>query len=397
MVAAGARHTVLLRSDGTAVACGRSDEGQCVLPGLAAGRAYTQAAAGQDHTVLLRSDGRAVACGLHGEGQCDLPPLGAELAYAGVAAGARHTVLLRSDGTAVVCGRNREGQRDLPALPAGQTYVRVAAGAFHTVLLRSDGVAVACGRNEEGQCDLPDLARGLEYTRVAAGAFHTVLLRSDGNVAACGRNGEGQCDIPALAVGLTYAAHSLPTLVLQALFHCDSLHLMTLFGDEFCRISAAPNDCLSNLYNQVMSHHLIGELGVRFSKVEVVLPGGELLSNVSADETASTIIAAAGGHSADPDKRLASRSCKTEAEHDERRSRPPPLRKKQAAHTNTSGVCGKHVDRHPKHGLRCVVVFSRSLSLSLSLFFSPSLSPTRPTSGLFLVKSPLASRVTVLW
>jgi hypothetical protein len=40
------------------------------------GTTYIQVAAGDDHTVLLRSDGSAVACGHHGSGRCQIPPLG---------------------------------------------------------------------------------------------------------------------------------------------------------------------------------------------------------------------------------------------------------------------------------------------------------------------------------
>ena len=39
MVAAGSDHTVLLTSDGTAVACGENRPGQCDAPALAAGQA----------------------------------------------------------------------------------------------------------------------------------------------------------------------------------------------------------------------------------------------------------------------------------------------------------------------------------------------------------------------
>merc|ERR1712232_1441652 len=78
--------------------------------------------AGEYHTVLLRSDGTAVACGQNGDGQCDLPSLEEGQTYAQVSAGKYHTVLLRSDGTAVACGRNGDGQCDLPSLEEGQAY-----------------------------------------------------------------------------------------------------------------------------------------------------------------------------------------------------------------------------------------------------------------------------------
>ena len=70
MVAAGERHTVLLKTDGLAVAVGNDVEGYCEIPPLALGENYTQAVAGCMHTVLLKSDGTAVACGLNDEVQC---------------------------------------------------------------------------------------------------------------------------------------------------------------------------------------------------------------------------------------------------------------------------------------------------------------------------------------
>ena len=69
MAAAGRCHTVLLRSDGQAVACGSNSDGQCSMPLLDEGTSYSQVSAGWYHTVLLRSDGQAVACGSNSNGQ----------------------------------------------------------------------------------------------------------------------------------------------------------------------------------------------------------------------------------------------------------------------------------------------------------------------------------------
>ena len=69
---------------------------------------------GGDHTVLLRSDCSAVACGMNDDGECNVPQLDGEVSYLQVSAGICHTVLLRSDGLAAACGLNLEGQCDIP-------------------------------------------------------------------------------------------------------------------------------------------------------------------------------------------------------------------------------------------------------------------------------------------
>jgi len=63
----------LLKSDGTAVAVGGNDYGQCNIPALDAAVTYTHAAAGWHHTVLLKSDSTAVAVGHNLYGQCNIP------------------------------------------------------------------------------------------------------------------------------------------------------------------------------------------------------------------------------------------------------------------------------------------------------------------------------------
>jgi len=64
MVAAGEDHTVGLSSDGTVVAVGYNDEGQCNVGGW---RDIVQVAAGGYHTVGPKSDGTVVAAGWEAE------------------------------------------------------------------------------------------------------------------------------------------------------------------------------------------------------------------------------------------------------------------------------------------------------------------------------------------
>eukprot|EP00929_Paragymnodinium_shiwhaense_P071787 TRINITY_DN36460_c0_g1_i2.p1 TRINITY_DN36460_c0_g1~~TRINITY_DN36460_c0_g1_i2.p1 ORF type:complete len:248 (-),score=26.48 TRINITY_DN36460_c0_g1_i2:185-928(-) len=211
------------------------------------------------HTVLLRSDGVALACGRNTYGQCDIPTLpadGSRVTYRQVAAGWLHTVLLRSDGSVVACGDDTHGQCCIPALDGGLTYVQVAAGDGYTVLLRSDGSAVACGRNTFRQCNIPALSDQLTYTHIAAGVRHTLLLRSDGSAVACGNNDHGQCQLPALTARLTYVPNFAPQVVqLSLLSWTDDLLVAVckdVSGDDICSIEISSQQSLRCLEQRLM-------------------------------------------------------------------------------------------------------------------------------------------------
>ena len=244
-ISADAYHTLLLRSDGTAV----DTEIGSSIPALPDGVTYTQIAAGAYHNVFLRSDGTAIASGRNDDGQTDIPALPDGMTYTQVAASGSHTVLLRSDGAAIAFGRNDFGQTDIPALPDGMTYTQVAAGGLHTVLLRSDGAAIAFGHNVFGQATIPALPEGMTYTQVTASAFHTVLLRSDGTAIAVGNNSSGQAAIPALPEGTIYtdiAAGANVTILLTA-----ATNQPVAVGDAVVAVQntplvIAPNTLLAN-------------------------------------------------------------------------------------------------------------------------------------------------------
>lgn len=198
------------------MAFGSNTKGQCDIPALRRGTRYVQVAANWDHSVLLRSDGHAVACGDNSHGQCDVPPPEKGLRYVWVCAGRMHTVLLCNDGSAVACGDNSFRQCAIPRPEDGLAYVQASA-ADHTVLLRSDGSVVAVGANQWGQCNVPALDGSLEYVQVVASpASSTLLLRSDGQVVTVGSNLFSQRRIPRLEDGLTYTQVS-------AGLHCTAL------------------------------------------------------------------------------------------------------------------------------------------------------------------------------
>jgi len=102
MVAAGGVHTVGLKSDGTVVAVGWNDFGQCEVGDWTD---ITQVAADRIHTVGLESDGTVVATGDNSYGQLDV---GGWMDIVQVAAGDGYTVGLKSDGTVVAVGAETE-------------------------------------------------------------------------------------------------------------------------------------------------------------------------------------------------------------------------------------------------------------------------------------------------
>jgi len=179
MVAVGRSHCVGLKSDGTVVAVGRTNEGQCEVSDWAD---IVQVYAGGYYTLGLQPDGTIIAAG-------HSPNLGHWTDIIQIAVGS-HVVGLKSDGTVVAKGHNDywRGVRDWTDI------TQVAAGADHTVGLKVDGTVVAVGSssNDYGQ---RNVSNWTDIVQVYAGSYYTLGLRSDGTVLAVGNNRDGQCDV----------------------------------------------------------------------------------------------------------------------------------------------------------------------------------------------------------
>jgi len=143
-------------------------------------------ATGYGHTVGLRADGTLIAVGNNEIGQCNV---GDWTGIEQIALGWSHTVGLRSDGTPVAVGYNDYGQRnldgwtDIKGVTAVEYRHTIAAGYGHTVGVKGDGAVVAAGYNDDGQCNTDGWT---DVVGVAAGSYHTVGVRSDGTVVAAG-------------------------------------------------------------------------------------------------------------------------------------------------------------------------------------------------------------------
>ena len=94
------------------------------------------------HSLGLKSDGSIVAWGNNDYGQCNVPAPNTGLR--GHRGGTlTHSLGLKSDGSIVAWGMNDYGQCNVPSPNTG--FVAVAAGGYHSLGLKSDGSIVAWG------------------------------------------------------------------------------------------------------------------------------------------------------------------------------------------------------------------------------------------------------------
>ena len=225
----GEEHSVAVRSDGAVSAWGANGSGQLgngststswipvAVTGLSSG--VVAVAAGARHSLALKSDGTVTAWGRNYEGQLGdgtTTDRTSPVAVSGltgitaIAAGFSYSMALKGDGTVWTWGHNSDGQlgdgtttqRTSPVQVSGiTTAVAISAGASHAIAVLSDGTAKSWGLGSNGQ--LGTGTNGSSTTPVAmsgitsgvaaaAGMFHSLVLSSNGSVRAFGYNNFGQ-------------------------------------------------------------------------------------------------------------------------------------------------------------------------------------------------------------
>lgn len=200
-VASGYGHTVGVKSDGTCVARGINDQGQCNVQDW---ENIIAVSASDYHTVGLRADGTVVAVGNNDYGQCDVQNWGGIVA---ISAGAAHTVGLTSAGAVVVAGDNTMFQHTLTDW-ALEGIVEISAGGYFTIGLTSDGRVLNAGWQYspayEYFMDFDDshnihnitlhTSEWQNIVSVSAGHSHVVGLKADGTVVGDGETCNGEQD-----------------------------------------------------------------------------------------------------------------------------------------------------------------------------------------------------------
>jgi alpha-tubulin suppressor-like RCC1 family protein len=239
-VAAGEKHSLAVKTNGTVWAWGDNKYGQLgdnttvqapfmqappirdvTVPVQVLGLSgVTNVAAGYSHSLALKTDGTVWAWGYNSYGQLgdnSIDQKNAPVQVSGlsgvtnVAGGYNHSLAVKTDGTVWAWGYNVRGQlgdnttvqKNAPVKVLGglSNVTAVAAGYAHNLALKTDGTVWAWGWNNYGQLgdnstdqkNAPVQVSGLSgVTNVAAGYAHSLALKTDGTVWAWGYNGRGQ-------------------------------------------------------------------------------------------------------------------------------------------------------------------------------------------------------------
>lgn len=200
----GPWHTAAIKEDGTAVAAGDSNFGQCWLLDWSD---IVAISTGDYHTVGLKGNGTVVATGCNDNGQCDVSDWKDIIS---IGAGTSQTMGLKADGTVVATGDNTYGQCDVTHWKG---IVSIKAGYRYAVGLKADGTVIATGYNDLGQCDVSDWE---DIVDICAGTSHTVGLKVNGTVVTAGWNDDNQCDVSGWRDIIAISAGECHTVGLKA-------------------------------------------------------------------------------------------------------------------------------------------------------------------------------------
>lgn len=132
VIAAGRRHSVGVRRDGTVIATGPAGSPECAVGqwrgvvAVAAGSVHAARNTGRSHTVALHADGTATATGWNDDGQCDVDEW---TGVASIATGWRRTLATLTDGTVVAAGRPHGGACHWASTPVDESGPRATTRA----------------------------------------------------------------------------------------------------------------------------------------------------------------------------------------------------------------------------------------------------------------------------
>lgn len=174
LISASTFHYLGVKSDGTVIAVGCNDHGQC---NVGKWRDIVSVSAGLNYSLGLKSDGTVVAVGCNNHGQCNVSKW---RDIVSVSAGDECSFGVKSDGTVVAVGSNVFERCNVGKW---RDIVSVSSAGTHSLGLRSDGTVVATGKDNWGTWDVEDL-EDVVFVSVFDSRF--ICVKSDGTVVANG-------------------------------------------------------------------------------------------------------------------------------------------------------------------------------------------------------------------
>jgi alpha-tubulin suppressor-like RCC1 family protein len=243
-VRAGFSYSVALKTGGTLWAWGQNEYGQLGVGDtlssnwpiqigvyssdsdgfpilISADSDWTRVAAGSRHTIALKVNGSLWVWGWNQNGQLGLgdaiisrttpTQVGTQSDWSQVSADNSFTLGLKTSGTIWAWGDNSYGQlglggtikRDTPTQIGTQSdWTQISAGSGHTIVLKTNRTLWAWGINQYGELGLGDtninrftptqIGTDSDWTQISAGYDHTVGLKSNLTLWAWGSNIYGQ-------------------------------------------------------------------------------------------------------------------------------------------------------------------------------------------------------------
>ncbi|MDR2713480.1 MAG: S8 family serine peptidase [Clostridiales bacterium] len=227
-ISAGNEHTIALKTDGSLWAWGSNREGQ-LGNGVGSGEypdpirvgadsIWIAVAAGGRHTLAVKKDGSLWAWGWNTTGQLGIGTtaqsnapvrVGSDNDWIAVSANREHSIALKTDGSLWAWGNNRYGklgdgtetQRLNPVrVGSDHDWAEISAGNDHTIALKRDGSLWAWGNNDSGQLgNNPATGSTIpvrtgtdnDWTAISAG-YHSMGLKTGASLWGWGDNSGGQ-------------------------------------------------------------------------------------------------------------------------------------------------------------------------------------------------------------
>jgi hypothetical protein len=174
-IAQGKNFSIAVKTDGTVLAAGDNEYGQCDVSDW---KNVISIDTGFDHTVALKSDGTVVATGNNEEGQCNVDSWTNVIA---IAAGGNRTIGITADGKILTTNEQDE-------VEGWKGIVAIDAGYDGYIALKADGsVVTTATKINKGEYTFPSNTKA-----VAAGFNHFIALKDDGTVFATDYYYEGE-------------------------------------------------------------------------------------------------------------------------------------------------------------------------------------------------------------